>query len=266
MTASSPPPFTDPAFEGGAPLTPARRAELLVLLEMMGVTPLPPEHPQAPYLPYYHQALIHSSYSYETNTSGLHNNERLEFLGDAVLKLIISDVLYSRFPHYREGELTKIRAVVVSDATLAELAARLELGHYLIMGHNEARSGGARKSSNLACGLEALLGALYLDGRQEEARALMEALLEDIITEVDLSKTKANFKAVLQEYTQAENLGLPDYVTAKESGPSHRRTFEVQVLIQEEVVGIGTGKTKKEAQQAAARVALIALNQLPENE
>jgi len=214
------------------------------------------------YLPLYAQALTHSSYTYEYQTPRLMNYERLEFLGDAVLKLIISDYLFERFPHYREGELTKIRAVVVSDVVLADLARSLDLGNYMTFGPNEARSGGAKKSSNLACAFEALLGAFYLDGKLEACRRLLYELMEDPVTQVDLSKTKDNYKAVLQEFTQAEAMGLPNYTTVKESGPSHRKKFVIEVSVADEVLGIGEGKTKKEAQQAAARAALLSLNQL----
>jgi ribonuclease-3 len=233
----------------------AYETHLIELLTGLGVSS--PWH-----LPLYAQALTHSSYTYEYQSPRMLNYERLEFLGDAVLKLMISDYLYERFPHYREGELTKIRAVVVSDAVLATLAKTLNLGHYMIFGPNEARSGGAKKTSNLACAFEALLGALYLDGKLEDARRLLYDVMQDPVTEVDLSKTKDNYKAVLQELTQAEGMGLPIYTTVKESGPSHRKKFVIEVAVADEVLGVGEGKTKKEAQQAAAKIALQALNQL----
>lgn len=236
---------------------PERQAELDALMELIH---LPPPNRYD----WYDQALTHSSYTYELGLPPKLNYERLEFLGDAVLKLAISDYLYQRFPRYREGDLTKIRAVVVSDAILAKLAERIELGHYLVMGAAEARSGGAKKSSNLACAFEALLGALYLDGRQREAQLLLEDLLHDIITEVDLSKTKDNYKAALQEFTQGEGMGLPEYVVKEEKGPSHNKTFFIAVEIEGEVMGFGQGKTKKEAQQAAAKTALEALGHLDE--
>jgi ribonuclease III len=230
-------------------------AEVLTLLERLGIQP--PWHN-----PLYVQALTHSSYTYEYQTPRLLNYERLEFLGDAVLKLVISDYLYERFPHYREGDLTKIRAVIVSDTVLADLAKTLNLGHYMLFGPNELRSGGPKKTSNLACAFEALLGACYLDGKLENVRRLLYDLMEEPVTQVDLSKTKDNYKAVLQEYTQAQGLGLPTYTTVRESGPSHRKKFVVDVSIADEGMGVGEGRTKKEAQQAAARQALLALNQL----
>lgn len=210
----------------------------------------------------YNQSLTHSSYTYENRVSSLENYERLEFLGDAVLKIIVSEYLFERFPEYREGELTKIRAVIVSDASLGRIAQEIQLGKYMIFGASEARTGGLNKNSNLACGLEAMLGALFLDGKMRETRELLCHMLEDQVTQVDLSKTKDNFKAALQEMTQAEGDGLPIYRTIRETGPSHNKTFYVEVLVNNEVVGHGTGKTKKEAQQSAAKVALDAFNSL----
>jgi ribonuclease III len=211
---------------------------------------------------WFEQALTHSSFSYEHKLSATENYERLEFLGDAVLKLIVSQYLFERFSTYREGELTKIRAVIVSDATLAELAQDLNMGPYLTFGPSEARSGGAKKVSNLACAFEAFFGALFLTGKLAYASQLFESLIGDRVTALDLSKTKSNFKAVLQEVTQRDGAGLPDYETVSERGPAHNRTFEVTVLVNGEVLGKGIGKSKKEAQQEAARLALIALDEI----
>lgn len=248
--------YTGMFDENGLPeVTPERCAVLEGLLGSFNVKP--------PYnFHLYNQALTHSSYTYENRVSSLENYERLEFLGDAVLKIIVSEYLFERFPEYREGELTKIRAVIVSDASLSRLAQALDLGRYMIFGASEARTGGTHKISNLACGLEALLGALFLDGKMAETRMWLCHMMQDEVTLVDLSKTKDNFKAALQELTQAEGDGLPVYRTVKESGPSHNKTFYVEVLVNQEVVGHGTGKTKKEAQQSAAKVALDAFNSL----
>jgi ribonuclease-3 len=236
-------------------ISPERKEELDSLLAFLNIS--------GPYnYALYDQALTHSSFTYENKLSSLENYERLEFLGDAVLKIIVSEYLYERFPEYREGELTKIRAVIVSDSTLGTLAQSLNLGYFMIFGSSEARTGGAEKVSNLACGFEALLGALFLDGKMPETRNLLCTMLEDAVTKVDLSKTKDNFKAVLQELTQAEGDGLPVYRTVSESGPSHNKTFYIEVLINQEVVGHGSGKTKKEAQQSAAKMALDVLNSL----
>lgn len=210
----------------------------------------------------YHRALTHSSYTYENKLSTYHNYERLEYLGDAVLKLVVSEYLFERFPEYREGELTKIRAVVVSDAKLAELAKVFRLGDYIIFGTSEAKSGGHKKISNLACAFEALLGAMYMDGKLTEVRALVRDKLASLITATDMSKTKDNYKAALQELTQADGGILPSYRTTQETGPSHNRTFYIEVSINGEVMGIGHGKSKKEAQQQAAKQALETLNAL----
>lgn len=217
-------------------------------------------------LPLYNQALTHSSHTYENKLSSLQNYERLEFLGDAVLKIIISQYLYERFPNYREGELTKIRAVIVSDSVLSTFAQRIGLGDYMVFGPSEAKSGGRHKVSNLACAFESFLGALFLDGQMAFATEFISDLIEDVVTKVDLSKTKDNYKAVLQELTQGEGSGLPEYRTIKEEGPAHNRTFHVEVTINGEVTGIGVGKSKKEAQQMAAKMALKCLDELPEEE
>lgn len=214
----------------------------------------------------YDRALTHSSFTYENKLSAIDNYERLEYLGDAVLKLLVSEYLFERFPEYREGDLTKIRAVVVSDAKLAELAEQMNLGAFIIFGASEARSGGRKKVSNLACAFEALLGALFLDGKMLEARDLIREQLEHLVTEIDMSKTKDNYKAALQELTQTDGGMLPNYRTVKETGPSHNRVFYVEVSVHGEVMGMGSGKSKKEAQQAAARQALMTLNALEEEE
>jgi ribonuclease-3 len=209
----------------------------------------------------YRQALTHSSYTYENNLPSIDSNERLEFLGDAVLKLTVSDLLLELFPDYREGDLTKIRAVLVSDAVLAEIATELDLPEFLILGESERRSQGAHyKTSTLACAFEALLGAFYLDGRTSEVKTFLRDILLDKIHAIDANKTKNNYKAVLQEKTQAIGLGLPEYETIGESGPAHNRTFTVKVSIQNEEYGEGSGKSKKEAQQNAAREAFYRIS------
>jgi len=241
------------------PIDKERKQAIQELLKLLGI-----KRPKDYTL--YHRALTHSSYTYENKLSAYDNYERLEYLGDAVLKLVVSEYLFDRFPEYREGELTKIRAVVVSDARLAELADYLNLGDYMIFGASEAKSGGRKRASNLACAFEALLGALYLDGKMNELREMMYQQLESLVTHIDLSKTKDNYKAVLQELTQADDGILPHYRTIKETGPSHNRVFHVEVSINGEVMGIGIGKSKKEAQQQAARLALAVLNELEEHE
>lgn len=237
----------------------ARKQQILQLLKFLNV-----KRPKDYEL--YDRALTHSSYAYENKLSLVDNYERLEYLGDAVLKLVVSEYLFERFPEYREGDLTKIRAVVVSDARLADMARDINLGDYIIFGASEAKSGGRNKNSNLACAFEALLGAMHLDGRHEEVRTFLQTHLDDLVTAIDESKTKDNYKAVLQELTQADGGTLPNYRTVQETGPSHNRTFFVEVYISGEMMGGGAGKSKKEAQQAAAKQALEVLNALEEDE
>ncbi len=207
-------------------------------------------------------ALTHSSYTFENKLSSLMCNERLEFLGDAVLKLVASDYLHERFPTYAEGELTKIRAILISDSILAQIAEKINLSKYLRIGYHEAKMGGRTRPSTLACAFEALLGALYLDGKMDELESMLINLLEDEVTEIEQCAAKYNYKAILQEYTQAEGIDLPLYNIAEESGPPHDKTFEIEVLINGEVCGFGTGKSKKEAQQKAAELAVRSLNLL----
>ncbi|MEM0951704.1 MAG: ribonuclease III [Cyanobacteria bacterium P01_H01_bin.74] len=237
----------------------ARKKQIRDLLQSLGLT-----RPKNYAL--YDTALTHSSYTHENKLASVENYERLEYLGDAVLKLSISEILFMQFPDYREGELTKIRAVVVSDARLAIIAKTIALGDCIVFGASEARSGGKNKSSNLACAFEALLGALFLDGKLDQVRTLLPQLFESLIAEVDASKTKSNYKAVLQELTQADEGVLPYYKTVKETGPSHNRTFKIEVAIHGEVMGIGSGKSKKEAQQLAAKMALMSLDALDDEE
>ncbi len=208
-------------------------------------------------------ALTHSSYTFENKLSSLLCNERLEFLGDAVLKLVASEYLHERFPTYPEGELTKIRAILISDSILAKIAdEKINLSKYLRIGYHEAKMGGRTRPSTLACAFEALLGALYLDGKMNELQSMLINLLEDEVTEIEQCAAKYNYKAILQEYTQAEGIELPLYKIVEESGPPHDKTFKIEVLINNEVCGFGTGKSKKEAQQKAAELAVKSLNLL----
>jgi len=204
-------------------------------------------------------ALTHGSYTFENKLPAADNNERLEFLGDAVLKIITSRYLYDRFPEYSEGELTKIRSILVSDKTLAKLAEKIDLGKYINIGFHEEKMGGRSRSSTLACALEAVLGAFYLDGKLDELHEILPQLLEDEVTEIDQSSTKYNFKAILQEHTQGTTSNLPEYRIIGQNGPPHDRTFEIEVFVNNELLGYGKGKSKKEAQQSAAKMAISAL-------
>jgi ribonuclease-3 len=199
------------------------------------------------------QALTHSSYGHEQNCP---DNERLEFLGDAVLKLVISEYLYHKFPERAEGELTKIRAGVISDETLSSISKDLGLGEYLLLSANEKRSGGQRKKSNLANAFEALLGAIYLDAGLGKVR---EFILENF--QAPLEKFSrvgyiSDFKSALQEYVQKHKWEIPQYRVIKETGPKHRRLFWMEVKVKGKRYGIGRGRSKKEAEQRAAAMAL----------
>lgn len=204
-------------------------------------------------------ALTHSSYNFENKMDNGDDNERLEFLGDAVLKLIASRYLYDRFPEYTEGELTKIRAILVSDKTLAHLAAKINLGKYLKIGYHENKLGGRKRPSTLACAFEAVLGAFYLDGKIHYLYDFLVMLLQDEVTKIDESASKYNFKAVLQEYAQANGLEIPEYIVMQEEGPAHDKIFRIEVRLSGLSLGVGEGKTKKEAHQKAAKNAVQSL-------
>lgn len=202
------------------------------------------------------KALTHSSYTFENKLPSTMNNERLEFLGDAVLKLVASEYLYERFPDYQEGDMTKIRAILISDNVLSKIADKISIGEYLNLGYHEERSGGRTRPSTLACAFEALLGALYIDGKMTDIQDLLLKLLSEEVTDIDSDDVKNNFKAVLQEFTQAKDNSLPVYIVINEMGPAHDKTFEIEVFINNKSYGIGQGKSKKEAQQNAAKQAL----------
>lgn len=202
----------------------------------------------------YEQALTHSSFAHERGDRNGHN-ERLEFLGDAVLELIISDYLYHIYPHFPEGKLTKLRADLVCEASLAKLAYRLELGQYLRLGKGEAAGGGSSRPSLLADAVEALIGALFLDLGLERCRACVLDLFHPILQDLREGVLRRDYKTLLQEYTQARYAATPEYRIVNESGPDHDKTFEAQVLIGADPIGRGAGHSKKEAEQAAAREA-----------
>jgi ribonuclease-3 len=206
------------------------------------------------------EALTHTSYVNEFRDQGLKDNERLEFLGDAVLALVISEHLASACPDLTEGALSKLRSRLVSEASLAAAARRMELGGFLRLGRGEERTKGRDKDSILANMLEAVLAAVYVDGGLEAAsrfalRAFAPELREATSREAG-GALPGDYKTQFQEWCQQRYDCVPHYVTTKESGPDHRRIFEVQVTVQGEAMGRGTGRSKKEAEQAAAQEAL----------
>lgn len=202
------------------------------------------------------QALVHSSYTYENKGREHYNNERLEYLGDAVLELIVSDYFYRSCPDKSEGELTKMRALTVCEPSLAMVARHLELGRFLLMGRGEERSGGRDRPSILADAFEALLGSIYLDNGLEEARRVSLAQLAEVIKEVKSGQAVRDYKTDLQEILQRKSTDPIHYLIIDEAGPDHDKIFTAAVQYRGTKLGLGRGKSKKEAEQQAARMAL----------
>jgi ribonuclease-3 len=198
------------------------------------------------------RALTHRSYAYENG--GLPNNERLEFLGDSVLGLVVTDTLYAAHPELPEGQLAKLRAAVVNMRALADVARTLGLGDHLLLGRGEESTGGRDKASILADTLEALIGAVYLDRGLDEASALVHRLFDALITRSAGLGAGLDWKTSLQELTAVEELGVPEYHVA-ESGPDHQKTFRASVRVGGKTYGSGEGRSKKEAEQHAAEAA-----------
>jgi ribonuclease-3 len=202
------------------------------------------------------RALTHRSFAYENG--GLPTNERLEFLGDAVLGLVVTDALYRRHPDLPEGQLAKLRAAVVNMRALADVARGLELGNYIRLGRGEETSGGRDKSSILADTLEALIGATYLEHGVEVARTLVHRLVDPLLESSAALGAGLDWKTSLQELTASLGLGVPEYAVTEE-GPDHAKIFHAQAVVQGEPRGGGTGRSKKEAEQRAASAAFTAL-------
>lgn len=207
----------------------------------------------------FERALIHGSYTKENNIDYLENYERLEFLGDAVLKLCVSEILYKNFPTYSEGNLTKIRSIIISDNILAEIAKNIGLYELIILGKQEEKLGGRERKSILACAFEAILAAYYLGGKYDELKMFLEEMLTPYIKDVDENFEKFNAKAILQEYTQSQSKEVPFYNVVEEKGPQHDKVFVVEVSYADKILATGCGKTKKEAEQASALEACIKL-------
>ena len=198
------------------------------------------------------RALTHRSFAYENG--GLPTNERLEFLGDSVLGLIVTDTLFREFPDLPEGQLAKLRAAVVNMRALAGVARGLRLGDYVYLGKGEEGTGGRDKSSILADTLEAVIGAVYLDRGLPEADALVHRLFDPVIARSARLGAGLDWKTSLQELTAAEILGVPEYIV-EESGPDHQKSFRASVRIGGRTFGSGEGRSKKEAEQQAAETA-----------
>lgn len=205
------------------------------------------------------QALTHSSYANEKRMKKHSDNERLEFLGDAVLEIISSEYLYHHFPDLPEGELTKMRASLVCEPTLAYCTKELHLGEYLLLGRGEDRTGGRKRSSILSDALEAVIGAIYLDGGFASAK---EFVLKFILTDIAHKQLFYDSKTILQEIVQAGEGGqLLEYKILKEEGPDHRKVFEVMAMLNGEEIGRGSGRTKKAAEQVAAYRGILKLKE-----
>ncbi len=202
------------------------------------------------------EALTHKSFLNEIKGCSSRDNERLEFLGDAVLDLIISEYLTQEFPTFKEGELCKRRAMIVSEPFLARIAQNLDLGVYIKLGRGEELTGGRKKNSILANTLEAIIAALYLDGGLEPARSFILKSFDLKNAQSFLLETSVDYKTQLQELSQKGFDVLPNYKLLKESGPEHSKKFEVLLSIKGTQYGRGSGRSKKEAEQQAAKQAL----------
>lgn len=225
----------------------ARKGELLALAQRLGVT----FHD----IGLLHTALVHTSYANEAQGRVAHN-ERLEFLGDAVLELASSTYLYTHFPSLPEGELTKTRASIVCSAALAKIAARLGLGEYLLLGHGEEMSGGRARTTNLEDAFEAVLGAIYLDQGWETARDYALRQLAPEFDQVRHGENLQDYKTLLQELVQKTPGSTIAYELLEATGPDHAKHYRYAVVIDGKTCGEGEGSSKKEAEQQAARMAL----------
>ena len=207
-------------------------------------------------LSYLKVATTHKSYANEHRQKKIKDNERLEFLGDAILNLVISECLFKTYKKYPEGELAKTRAVVVSSHTLARVAKRLDLGQYIRLGRGEEMTGGRDRDSILADAMEALIGAIYLDnGLEVVAKFIKKHLIEEI-QRVERGEHIQDYKTLLQEEIQKRSNTRPRYRVVNEEGPDHDKRFTIQVEYKDKIIGEGIGKNKKEAQQRAAEDAI----------
>lgn len=202
------------------------------------------------------RAFTHSSYANEHKRQRLFNNERLEFLGDSVLSLVVSNYIFEKYPDYPEGELTKLRATVVCEPSLALVAKKLKLGKYLLLGKGEEATGGRERVSIVADAVEAVIGAIYLDGSLTSAREFILNSFTDIIDEAVTGNLFIDYKTELQEVLQRSTKSKIKYVVINEEGPDHNKVFHIGVKVGNKLLGEGVGRSKKEAEQNSAKVAL----------
>ena len=198
------------------------------------------------------QALTHPSFTKENNLNTLDSYERLEFFGDSVLKLFTSKLLYELYPGAPEGELSKIRSILVSDAILAQVGNEIGIDKLIILGPAEEKQGGRKRESNIACALEAVLGAYYLNGKQNEIERFIKEYIIIYADDIDKHFELYNAKDIFQQYTQSVDKTLPVYRTVSITGPAHKPEFVVEVEWQGRIITQASGKTKKEAQQNCA--------------
>lgn len=203
-------------------------------------------------------ALTHSSYV-ASKADFLHHNERLEFIGDSILDMVISLYLYKKCNNSPEGSLTRFRAVIVCEQSLYNASVRLNMGQYLLLSRGEENTGGRNRVSILADAFEALIAAIYLDGGAKKSKAFILSNLENTINDAVESRIFSDYKSFLQEHIQKKNSGKLSYKLLKEEGPDHNKTFEIALYLNNSIIGRGTGHSKKDAQQAAARDAIISL-------
>ncbi|MBU0650784.1 ribonuclease III, partial [bacterium] len=195
-------------------------------------------------------SMMHPSFA---NEKGLDkDNQRMEFLGDSVLGLVITETLYQRYPFSAEGELSRLKSIIVSKDTLADLAKEINLNNFLLLGTGELNNGGDMRASNLADAFEALIGAVYLDGGFKEAKKVLDFLFYDVIADIEETGGHKNYKSKLQEISQDLYKTIPNYKVLDEKGPEHEKIFSIEVDIAGKIQGNGFGKSKKEAEQQAA--------------
>jgi len=209
------------------------------------------------------RALVHRSHTHVAGKSRSDSNERLEFLGDAVLELVVNEHLYRSRPDLEEGDLTKMKSQLVCGKSLSVVAERLELGEHILMSRGEAATGGRHRSSILADTVEAVLGAVYLDGGLEPARKVIRDLLLRNVEQIVTGSVMGNYKSRLQEIIQARHKVPPRYRVRDVDGPDHERSFTVEVVFRSNSLGVGSGPSKKEAEQEAAREALNRIEEEP---
>ena len=234
-------------------LSPAQKERFESLLEQIGLSFLDQK--------LLIQAFTHSSYVNEHRISSCQDNERLEFLGDAVLELAVSQYLYKSFETMSEGDMTKLRAAIVCETSLANLASELQFGELVLLGKGEEMTGGRKRPALLADVFESFVGALYLDQGLDAVYKFLERSIYPKINDGAFSHMM-DFKSQLQEFVQRDNMGQIHYEIVQEKGPAHSREFVSQVVLSGQILGVGVGRSKKEAEQHAAQQALIKLSEL----